>query len=295
MEGNACFGTGGCSGVPACNSSVLTDPLHVQSNGPWFSITGGYVYRGCAIPDLQGTYFFADYIADVIRSFEWNSATNSISNLTTRTLELSPPPGNGLIRDIASFGEDGFGELLIVDRGGEIFKIVPNGPVAGLVDCDGDGLDDNCELMMFDWVDLNNDGILDSCQGLSADSVDVSVSAGTRQNWSLHAPAAEAGALYWVVGSLSGTAPGINIQGFNIPVNFPDTLFNYTLNQPNTAPLVNALGILNGAAEASAAFDAGTLALPASLAGQTSDQVYVTIVGGQIQYVSNTISTQYIP
>jgi glucose/arabinose dehydrogenase len=91
------------------------------------SITGGYVYRGCAIPDLQGTYFFADYCSGAIYSGRFVGGT--MTNVIDRTAELAP--GGGLsIGSITSFGEDARGELYLCDGGGEVFKIVPGAPVA---------------------------------------------------------------------------------------------------------------------------------------------------------------------
>ncbi|MFT4539719.1 MAG: glucose/arabinose dehydrogenase [Planctomycetota bacterium] len=118
MEGFACTGSSGCT----CSSAPLTLPVHdYNHSGGRCSITGGYRYRGNDIGGLQGTYFFADYCSNDIYSFEFNGS--SISNLTNRTGQLAPDIGS--IANISAFGEDGAGEMYIVDIGGEIFKIVP--------------------------------------------------------------------------------------------------------------------------------------------------------------------------
>lgn len=130
MEGLRCNTSANCPPAqPACGSIEYTDPIVelFQSgfNGPR-AIIGGYVYRGCTIPALQGTYFYADYNDDKIRSLIYDSGTGTVSNEIDRTSELAP--GGGLaIQSIASFGEDGFGELLIVEHRnnvGEVYKIV---------------------------------------------------------------------------------------------------------------------------------------------------------------------------
>jgi glucose/arabinose dehydrogenase len=92
------------------------------------SVTGGYVYRGSAIPSLVGTYFFGDYCAGTIYSGRFVGDT--LVFVHNRTAELAP--GGGLdIVSITSFGEDASGELYICDQGGEVFKIVP-GTVTGV-------------------------------------------------------------------------------------------------------------------------------------------------------------------
>lgn len=154
MEGNACTGLSGCT----CNAPSLTLPIHVYSHaGTNCSITGGYVYRGCSIPDLQGVYFFADFCANTIWSFRYTGGV--VTEFTNRTAELVPDAGT--ITSITSFGEDAYGELYILDQGGEVFKILPD---VSPVDCNGNGKGDACDLLDGTSTDFNSNGVPDECE-----------------------------------------------------------------------------------------------------------------------------------
>ena len=80
-------------------------PVAQYGRSQGFSTTGGYVYRGSAIPALHGRYVFGDF----------GGALWSIARDTTPTLTL----GNGLNTGLAisSFGQDQSGELYIVHLG----------------------------------------------------------------------------------------------------------------------------------------------------------------------------------
>ena len=118
MEGNACTGLSGCT----CDDPVLIKPIYDYTHaGGNCAVTGGYVYRGTAIPALDGTYFFADYCSGKIWSFVRSG--NTVTQFTDRTAELKPITGQ-TIDNISSFGEDDKGEIYIIDLDGEIFKIV---------------------------------------------------------------------------------------------------------------------------------------------------------------------------
>ena len=120
MEGFNCTGLSGCT----CNAPSLTLPIqdygHVQFGR--CTVVGGYVYNGCAIPDLVGTYFYADYCDFRIWTLEYDGST--VSNFQQRTTELTPTVGT--VTSITSWGEDAAGELYYTDLGGgEVYKIVP--------------------------------------------------------------------------------------------------------------------------------------------------------------------------
>jgi len=117
MEGTACTGLTGCT----CNSVPLTLPvLSVPQAGTGFcSITGGVVYRGAAIPSIQGQYFFSDYCAGVIRSFPATGASTTYAATTNWTSQL------GGISGIVGFAEDGAGEMFIISINGTVYKVVP--------------------------------------------------------------------------------------------------------------------------------------------------------------------------
>lgn len=129
-EGLHCNPAYDCS----CDLGAFVDPVFEYAHGgsPFrCSMTGGEVYRGCAVPDLAGAYFYADYCSFQIWSLRFDGAV--VTDVRDRTAELAP--GNGLsIRGVSSFGRDSLGELYLCDRaGGEIFKIVPATPAPGSI------------------------------------------------------------------------------------------------------------------------------------------------------------------
>lgn len=155
-EGTFCTGLSGCT----CNGPTLTPPIYEYNHSVGLSITGGFVYRGCAIPDLVGTYFFAEYQLSKLFSLRYDGTT--VSNFEVRTTELQP--GGGLTLAVPStFGQDNYGELYICDySGGEVFKIVPVSFVG--TDCDSNLMNDACQILANPALDANGNGVLDSCE-----------------------------------------------------------------------------------------------------------------------------------
>jgi len=158
MEGTSCTGLSGCT----CGAATLTNPVHTYTHaGGACSITGGEVYRGCEMPDMQGIYYFADYCNSIKWSFRYNRDTNTISEFTVRTAEFEPP-GAPTITSITGFGRDALGEVYIVEQGGEIWRIIPvatPGP-----DCNANGRRDACEILANSALDCDANGTLDSCE-----------------------------------------------------------------------------------------------------------------------------------
>jgi hypothetical protein len=130
MEGLNCFGTSNCpTYVPACRAPSLALPIHTYGRGTGCSVIGGCVYRGCAIPDLRGTYFYGDYCTARIFSFRY--AKGALTEHRERTAELAPGLG-AAINNISHIGEDARGEIHVVDYDGDIFKLVSRLPPAAV-------------------------------------------------------------------------------------------------------------------------------------------------------------------
>lgn len=120
MEGTRCYGS------TNCNRSGLVLPAfeyeHGANNANGCSITGGYVYRGSALPELAGRYLYSDYCGGYLKSFlAPGGGASSVSE--ARDWNIT---GAG---QVVSFGRDGAGELYIVSANGRIYRIV-RGPSA---------------------------------------------------------------------------------------------------------------------------------------------------------------------
>jgi glucose/arabinose dehydrogenase len=99
--------------VVAIPHDSATEPLRGAC-----SVTGGYVYRGSAIPELQGVYIYGDYCSDDIAAFRYCDGA-VMGHQRVGDLRGT---GGGL----SSFGEDNAGELYMTFVGSnEVYKIIP--------------------------------------------------------------------------------------------------------------------------------------------------------------------------
>lgn len=95
------------------------DPVFVYPHGggtpSGCSITGGEVYRGSAIPDLHGAYVFGDYCTSRI----W--AISIVGDeIVFQDLDATLPGG-----DLVDFSSDPDGELVAMNLGGQVVRILP--------------------------------------------------------------------------------------------------------------------------------------------------------------------------
>ncbi len=95
------------------DSPAFTPPIHEYSHELGCSVTGGYVYRGQALPALNGVYLYADYCTGTV----WGLRRDAAGKWVNQTLMQ-------LGTSISSFGEDEAGELYVLDHAnGLVYKI----------------------------------------------------------------------------------------------------------------------------------------------------------------------------
>ncbi len=110
-EGMITFNTLGCDLL----TTTFAEPQYEYAHDVGFSVTGGYVYRGNAYPQLHGTYFFGDFGSGTIWGlFEGDFMGSLISSGTS----------------LVSFAEDTDGELYYIDLAfggnGAVYRIEAN-------------------------------------------------------------------------------------------------------------------------------------------------------------------------
>jgi glucose/arabinose dehydrogenase len=148
-EGFHCFNPRDPTHAPAdCpkvapNGDPLLDPIleyknfkaHPQDPGAkGISITGGYVYRGKSIPELQGKYIFADWSRLWVKAagvlFAASKESDNKWNVETITPASHP---DGVDFYIVGFGQDADGELYVLSNNsnelvgttGKVYKFSP--------------------------------------------------------------------------------------------------------------------------------------------------------------------------
>lgn len=113
-EGTQCYGSS------SCDQTGLVLPLveygHDAAGG--CSITGGYVYRGSALPELAGQYLYSDYCSGWLKSFGISNGSTSGSASAVKDWGISN------VGNILSFGQDGQKELYMLSSSGKGYRIV---------------------------------------------------------------------------------------------------------------------------------------------------------------------------
>ena len=115
-KGGENFGWNITEGLHPYSGAVVPDGLvspffeYSHSDGGC-SVTGGYVYRGKALPDLQGVYLFGDYCSGIV----WASYRDAAGAWQTNVFMQTP-------FQISSFGEDESGEVYLVNHGGSLLR-----------------------------------------------------------------------------------------------------------------------------------------------------------------------------
>ena len=110
-----------CFQAKSCDKKGFTRPVLEYPHSEGCSITGGYVYRGKAIPELAGSYFYSDFCTAIMRSFRLKGG--KVTDSWDWKTALDP---DGKMAQITAFGEDQDGELYITSQDGNVFKLVPS-------------------------------------------------------------------------------------------------------------------------------------------------------------------------
>ncbi len=132
-EGNNPFNTSGCA--PA---GTMTFPVHTYNHSAGrCSVTGGYVYHGCAMPEYEGFYIFGDYCGGQVYAMDPSDFS------VTQIFDI----GSGL----SAFGQDDDGEIYVLALfGNSLSKLVPT----TFPDKNSDGIPDTCQTFGCNAADL---------------------------------------------------------------------------------------------------------------------------------------------
>ena len=92
----------------------LIEPIWEYHHNVGKSITGGHVYRGKKLPELEGMYLYADYVTGLMWALAYDEASGKVT--ANRPIDAQPLP-------VMSFGEDEAGESYFLARSGEIYTL----------------------------------------------------------------------------------------------------------------------------------------------------------------------------
>lgn len=114
-EGSSCYE------ATICDEAGLIDPIVEYDHSIGFAIIGGYVYRGEQIPQLVGTYLFADHFAGAAMGITYDPITGEAGWETFTS---------GGFR-VSAFAESNNGELFMLGQQDGLYQIISANGGAG--------------------------------------------------------------------------------------------------------------------------------------------------------------------
>jgi len=178
--------------------------------------------------------------------------------------------------------------------------LVTGSPGLLVPDCNGNGVGDATEIALGFDSDLDANGVPDACLPvtLTADVLELSLAAGGTQHLALSAGPQPAFNLYFVVGTASGTAPGVATFAGTLPIN-PDPFTDFALAHLNTLPYGSNFGVLPPSGDGQITFTVPNGTDPA-LAGLTLHHAAVVLdmtgpFGPVPSLVSNPVPLALVP
>lgn len=100
----------------SCDAGGFTQPIYEYPHDGTCAIVGGDVYRGAAIPELHGHYFFVDHCAGEVHSLVFDGTAYEEHDWLSDL---------GRIRYITSWASDATGEIVLTTLEGQLLRIEP--------------------------------------------------------------------------------------------------------------------------------------------------------------------------
>ncbi|XP_075194089.1 HHIP-like protein 2 [Anomaloglossus baeobatrachus] len=128
-----------CFDIMLCLNSSLHDvlPIFAYGHNVGKSVTGGYVYRGCESPNLNGLYIFGDFMNGRLMALHEDETTKQWTKqdicMGDKNVCAFPKLINKYSKFIISFGEDEAGELYFLSTS-DPTSLSPYGTLYRLVD-----------------------------------------------------------------------------------------------------------------------------------------------------------------
>ncbi len=240
----------------------------------------------------------ARYVSEFVPAGSWAS-----DSATALLLTLEEGNG-GVVSDSSSVGQSGTltgaYEWVPVSLDCDGDGVSNSDEIAqGAPDCNANGIPDDCDIELGVSFDQDGNGIPDECSPplLAGLPTVLDAFSGGTQHFTLTAGPESKLDLYFLLGSSSGTSPGFVLGDLTLPLNIFDPYFNFTIEQPNSAILVNTFGVLDIQGTATASVNVPPASQLPSLAGMTFHHAYI-VLGGKdfsVSVVSNSVELSLLP